>query len=156
MSDVEKPISIDDERLEHAQSVRHDIVNTLIHDADGNRAIPQDDKMLNVIRGVLKDSDSAIFTKRRLTVEETSAAADKLAAETLSKMFDKNVPMRQGSGGTARATARAVGKDLPSFSVSEHISEPLGTPVDLEQVTRLGRATFKGEEDETLEASTKG
>lgn len=155
MSDVVKPISIDDERLEHAQSVRHDIVNTLITDNNGNRVIPQDDKMLNVIRGVLKDSDSAIFTKRRLTVEETSAAADKLAAETLSRMFDKDVPMRQG-GTTTKVAARAVGKDLPSFQVGEHVAEPLGTPVDLGDIKRQGRAAFKGEVEETPAEGTKG
>ncbi len=157
MSDQDKLISVDDERLEHAQSVRHDIVNTLITDTQGQRVIPHDEKMLQVIRGVLKDSDSAIFTKRRLTVEETSAATDRMAAEAISKMFEKNQPARQFIGGGSGP--RGIGKELPTYELDSNIAEPLGKPVDLDQIQKLGRATFKGEVEDPVEAQearTKG
>lgn len=149
----QKEISVDDRRLESAQAVRHDIVNALTTDQAGNKAIPTDKDSVYMILTALKDSDSSIYKKKRLVVDEVNAESDRMAAETMNKMFGADVARRQpaGSAPGAPVAPRAVGEQLPDFNVAQTVTEPLGTPVDINSIKSEGRRIFKGQAEESTD-----
>lgn len=149
-SQENKMESIDDIRLENSQVVRHDIINALTTDTSGNRVIPTDKDSVYMILAAAKDSDSSIYKKKRLTVDAVSAEADRMAAETLSKMFGADGAKRQPSGnapGTPSAP-RAIGQQLPTFDVPSTVADPLGSQVDINEIKTEGRRVFKNQQEE--------
>lgn len=139
--------NVDDQRLEDAQIVRHDIVNALMTDGKGSRVAPTDKDSVYMILTALKDSDGSIYKKKRLVVDEVNAESDRVAAETLTRMFGSDVAKRQPAGGGhgAPIAPRAIGEKLPDFQIQATVSEPVGTPVDLGAIRTEGRRIFKGE-----------
>lgn len=142
--------SIDDIRLENAQVVRHDIINALITDSSGKRVIPTDKDSVYMILAAAKDSDSSIYKKKRLNVDEVSAEADRMAAETLSKMFGSDGAKRQPSANApgTPAAPRAIGQQLPNFDVPSTVADPLGSQVDINEIKTEGRRVFKNQQEE--------
>lgn len=143
----EENVNPDDARLEWAQELRHDLVVNLTTDQAGSRSLPRDSETLNTIKGLLKDSDGSIFTKRRLSNDEASLENDKLAASLLEKVADKlSFNPRDGS-----IDAELVGPDLsgelPEFDIPETMTSQLGDQVDLDAINREGRRIRKGMED---------
>lgn len=142
--------SIDDIRLENAQVVRHDIINALTSDESGKKYIPTDKDSVYMILAAAKDSDSSIYKKKRLTVDAVSAEADRMAAETISKMFGADGAKRQPSGNApgAPAAPRAIGQQLPKFDVPTTVADPLGSQVDINIIKTEGRRVFKNQQEE--------
>lgn len=142
--------SIDDIRLENSQVVRHDIINELTTDSEGKRRIPTDKDSVYMILAAAKDSDSSIYKKKRLTVDAVSAEADRMAAETLAKMFGADVAKRQPSGNApgAQSAPRAIGQQLPNFDVPNTVADPVGSQVDINVIKTEGRRVFKNQQEE--------
>lgn len=147
---TEKVVSIDDERLESAQIVRHDIINALTKDASGNRVIPTDKDSVYMILAAAKDSDSSIFKKKRLDVDAADSETNRLAAETLNRMFGADGARRvpTGSGPGTPVAPRAIGQQLQQFDVPATVADPVGSQVDINEIKSEGRRVFKNQQEE--------
>lgn len=147
---MSSPVNLTDEQyLDMAQALRHDLVNNLITDESGKRALPSDSDTVNSIKGLLKDMDSSVFTKKRLTVEETAAENDKRAAELLSKVAAK-------IGGPRRIDDPIEGEvvhlpnvddlQLPEFDIPVEALETECKEINVEEIVEKERIRRKGEE----------
>lgn len=147
MSD-EKKLSPDEERLDFNQQLRHDLVVNLTTTSSGDKYLPTDAETVNTIKGLLKDSDSSVFTKRRVMVEEAGAETDRMAAELLDKVME-NIPRakRDGATGTVKRTNhdKFDESQLPSFDIEEGSLTPVGDDVDLDAINKMGREIKKGQ-----------
>lgn len=146
MSD-EPVVNQDEVRLSDNQTIRHDIINHLITDTDGVRRIPDDLDALNVVKGLLKDSDSSVFTKKRLSVDEVGAENDRRAAELLEQVMNRVPRTDRRAASTGKGPDLNRG-DLPSFSLTEGETSQVGDVVDLDQITAESRRILKGAEED--------
>lgn len=137
----------ENDRIEYAQRTRHDIIRMFTHDSDGNKTNIISNEQGGLVRGLLKDMDSSIYTNRRLTVDEVSAEADKKVADMAERLMDKIKPMGRDKGGFEEqgdGTPEIDRSKLPKFELTEGEVEPVGNDVDLDEIARVGRAMFKG------------
>jgi len=145
--DVGVDVSIDDNVLSFGQSMRHDLVVNMTTDSGGKKRLPHDPESVNAIRGLLKDSDSSVFTKRRVMTEEASAENDKRAADILERVLDG------AHRSTRDATEYVSGRDgpnmdasrLPKFDIEAGAVSDVGDVVDLDDIIKKGRQVRKGE-----------
>lgn len=141
-----------DDRLELNQIIRHDLIVAQITDSAGVKRIPTDKDSVYMLATLLKDSDKSEHTKKKLVVASVSAEADLLAAQTLDRIMSRQSPTRHGNhdGDTPRDVTppKAVGKELPTYTIPKSIYEEVGTQVDINAITADGRAHFKGEDQE--------
>lgn len=137
----------DDARLEENQKLRHDVIKHLLTDGNGKRAIPNDADALQLVKGLLKDSDSSVFTKKRLTVDSANAENDRLAAELLDNMINRAKRTRRDDFVSGKGPDLNAGK-LPDFSLTEGEISQVGDTVDLDQIMATGRATLKGVQED--------
>lgn len=146
MAEQETPMK-DEEYLDFNQRLRHDVVVHLTTSEAGDKRIPGDNESLNVLKGFLKDSDSSVFNKRRVMVEEAGVENDKRAADIIESALGQL--SRNGRDGEVdnRATGPVVDESqLPKFDITEGAMSQVGDAVDLDQVQRDGRRIRKGEE----------
>ena len=143
-------VTVDDTRLELAQVMRHDLVTHLTTNELGKRSLPHDPESVNALKGLLKDMDSSIFTKRRLTVESTAVENDKIAAELLSSISKKiGGPQRindiiEGEVVTGPNLDNLI---LPEFDIPPESLEVDCKEINVEQILETERRKRKGDED---------
>lgn len=133
----------DDDRLLQNQTLRHDIINHLISDKDGKRNIPDDLDALTLVKSLLKDSDSSVFTKKRLTVDEIGAENDRRAAELLDQVLNRAPRIDRNAERSVRGPDISRGQ-LPDFNLTQGETSQVGDVVDLDQIVAEGRAKLKG------------
>lgn len=138
----------DDERVEYVQRRRHDILSMFLLEADGTKAKNIGVEASQIVRGMLKDMDSSIFTKRRLAVDEVSNENDKRIADMADELMGRVKFMGRDKANfiptSSNRPVLEVGQ-LPVFNLTPGEIEPVGNEVDLDAITRKGREIFKGE-----------
>lgn len=144
-------VSADDQRLEMAQMMRHDLVTHLTTNEAGKRQLPHDPETVNSIKGLLKDMDSSVYTKRRLTVEETAVENDKKAAELLSTI-SKQIGGPKRLDDVIEGEFEAIGPnlddiDLPEFDIPETALAVECAEINVEDIITSERRKRKGDED---------
>lgn len=142
----------DDERIEHIQRNRHDIINMFMTSETGERVQYLDKDSGSLVRGLLKDMDSSIFTKRRLTVDEVAAENDKRVAEMAEQLMGRIKPIGRDKSNyeaTSQSGPKIDETKLQHYSHTDGEIEPVGNQVDLDEIAREGRRIFKGVEDDS-------
>lgn len=142
-----RDVDPDQKRLEENQAIRHDIITHLITDSSGNKSIPIDSDTLNVVKGLLKDSDSSVFTKKRLSVDEVGAENDRRAAELLDQVLNR-VPRIDRNAASVGSGPNLSRGQLPTFSLTEGETSQVGDVVDLDEILAHGRKVMKGIEED--------
>lgn len=144
----------DDERLEYVQLKRHDVINGLTTSEDGSKVLCVDKDQAQILRGMLKDMDSSIYTKRRLTVDEVGAENDKRMAELADMFMSKVKFIGRDKTGLEQVSAGPVIDEskLPKYDHTKGEIEPVGNQVDLDEIAREGRRIFKGIDDENSDS----
>lgn len=137
----------ENERLEYAQLTRHDIVRCFTHDEDGTptRMIGKEEGQL--VRGLLKDMDSSIYTGRRLTVEAANAENDKAIARLAEDALARLPTVGRDKSRYEASDSKGPSVDdsaLRKYDLTEGVVEPVGNDVDLDDIARKGREIFKG------------
>lgn len=144
-------VNVDDTRLELAQVMRHDLVTHLTTNEAGKRSLPHDPETVNALKGLLKDMDSSIFTKRRLTVEATAVENDKLAAELLSTISKKiGGPQRFDDviEGEVVSGPNLDNLQLPVFDIPPEALEVECQDINVEAIISSERRKRKGPEED--------
>lgn len=144
--DEQKTPMKDEDYLDFNQKLRHDVVVHITTNEEGAKRIPSDSESLNVLKGFLKDSDSSVFGKRRVMVEEAGVENDKRAADIIESALGQL--SRNGRDGDidARSTGPVIDESqLPKFDITDGALTQVGDAVDLDQVQRDGRRVRKGE-----------
>lgn len=145
MAEQKTPMK-DEDYLEFNQKLRHDVVVHLTTKEDGTASLPSDNESLNTLKGFLKDSDSSVFGKRRVMVEEAGVENDKRAADIIESALGQL--SRNGRDGVTdqRQSGPVIDESqLPNFEITEGALTQVGDAVDLDQVQREGRRVRKGE-----------
>lgn len=146
MAEQQTPMK-DEDYLDHNQRLRHDIVVHLTTSESGDKRIPGDNETLNTLKGFLKDSDSSVFNKRRVMVEEAGVENDKRAADIIESALGQLTRNGRDGDVDARSTGPVIDESqLPNFDITEGAMSQVGDAVDLDQVQRDGRRIRKGEE----------
>ncbi len=141
-------ISMDDVRIEEAQVIRHDLVANLLTDSNGVRQLPTDGDTIDSIRQLLKDSDSSVFTKKRLTVEESAAENDKIAAEILSVISKQiGAPKRINDPIEGECINAPVGSELviPDFDITDASLQLITKDINVDDIISVERRKRKGD-----------
>lgn len=143
-------VPVDDQRLERAQVLRHDLVAVLLYNEDGTIKTDIDLEKVNVCKGLMKDSDSSIYTKRRVMTEEKSVEVDRQAAEILRRM-DFAPPKRKDEKMQLTKDYKGPEIDeslLPDDEMPEGITKSLGgETIDMDEIMSRGRS-IRLQEDE--------
>lgn len=135
-----------DKELDFNQRIRHDVVVSLTHTESGTYRIPTDKDSLSMLGQFLKDGDNSILKRARMALD-TQVAEDnnKLAAELIAKITEDDTPRRNDAAAPkTNHRPQLDEKKLPEMNLPETILEPVGREVDLAEISKLGRAHFKG------------
>lgn len=139
----------DEDYLQAGMELRHDIVSELTTNSDGVRNIPKDNETLNVIRGMLKDQDSSVYTKRRVMTEEVGVENDKRAADLIELALGRvGKSTRDGAIDNNAKGPKIDESQLPVFEITNGATSHVGDEVDLDEIQRDGRRIRKGMDSE--------
>lgn len=138
-----------DERLEFSQGVRHDVVNCLITNSEGKRAIDYDKDRLYLLSEFLKGSEKVELTKKRMDVDTAISENDRKAAEILEAVISRQGAVDRNQP-APRRDIHADASKLPRFELTNGETSGVGDTVDLAAITAEGRKFYKGEDDPEL------
>lgn len=135
----------EEERLEFAQMMRHDIVRMFMFDADGNPTRLVDSESGTLVKGVLKDMDASIYTNRRLSADEASAESDKVIAESIERILAGLPKIGRVDSDPSTVTYRpSLANDvIDKIKLKDTESSAVGDNVDIDEVMAAGRAKYK-------------
>jgi len=123
----------DEDYLEFGQRLRHDIVTNLTTDSSGLKRLPIDTETLTVIKGMLKDSDSSVFTKRRVMVDEASVENDKRAADIVEATLNRLTRHKRDPEKLVGSGPVIDENLLPKFDIESGATSEVGDSVDFKR-----------------------
>lgn len=139
----------DDQHLDNNIVLRHDIVKALITDSDGKQNLRLDKDTVLSVRGLLKDNDSSIYTKRRLNVDELGAENNKRAAELIENILkERTTGTRDNTSKMTRNGPVVDASKMPKFEITPGALSNVGNTVDLTAIQAEGRSVRKGQDSE--------
>lgn len=142
--------SKDDTAIEFAMALRHDLVVSLTTDTEGARRLPVDIDSIYAIKALLKDNDSSVISRKRLSTDDATATNNKMAASILERVVaNMTIPARDGGAATVTSNSRTHGdkfspSNLPDFDITAGALSSVGDSVDLDAINAAGRAIKKG------------
>lgn len=146
--ELDKPFEemTDEERLEFAMRVRHDVIRIFTHNSDGSKVESMGEKEATAVKGLLKDIDGSIYTKKRLSVDEATAESDMAIAEAAERILERLPMVTRDKGDLPEVVPEVSAKDLPDFDITEEMVSDVGSDFDFDQLMEEQRKKAKGED----------
>ena len=135
-----------DSAMDRNHAIRDMLIDAQLKDKDGNLHIPTDKESVYMVAALLKDSDATLARRKRMNVDLKIADTENQAALIFSKLSERlNGQRRHDTPPEHTAALYEPDADaLPSITITDQMLVPLGTEVDLEEISAKGRAHYKG------------
>jgi hypothetical protein len=127
--------------LDYAQRNRHELIELLKTFAHNG-----DTKTINVIRGLLKDMDSSVYTNRRIQVESKDADTNAELARQAALLLDNaGVGVRRHDGEQSDYAPSFDVSAMPEMSIDPTVVSSSDGVVDIDAIVAEGLRKTRGD-----------
>lgn len=141
----------DDDRFKKNQDLRTKIIDHLLTDGEGNFSIPIDKDTLTMVDKFMTSQDKVEMHKDRINTDKDNADANREVAKAIAANTSTvTLRTRHDAPPPSSSGPRAIGSER-NTSINPDTITPCGGDIDIDQITRDGRAATKGQDPDSLE-----
>lgn len=140
---------LDKDPYDRNQTIRQKIIHHITHDANGEFVMPAMDKdTFEVLNKFMTAEDKVNMHKDRMVTDKDNADANREIAKALAANTATVTLVTRHTGQGTAGGPRALGteRDIP---INPDTIEPLGCDIDIDHITRVGRAATKGQDPDS-------
>lgn len=139
------------DRYKKNMDLREQMVDELLENKDGKINVPQDPKMLSAINQLMQANDKVNMHNDRMKSDNDNAAMDREVALSIAKSTTNTSLRTRHDGTQATGTGpAALGTEKP-IAIDQGTVQPVGGEINIDEITRLGRAATKGTDPDSEE-----
>lgn len=131
------------------QTLRQKIISHMTEDENGNFVMPPMDKdTFEILNKFMTAEDKVNMHKDRMVTDKDNADANREIAKALAANTSTVTLVTRHEGVGSGSGPRALGSDR-NVSINPDTVEPLGGDIDIDHITRIGRAATKGQDQDS-------